>query len=419
MTGSPSATKRRRYLPRPTVRLRLTLVYGALFTGCGGALLVIVYLLSRTSRFIAIRDPIYYRGQLDRIAPLLSRLRTDPAQFNAVVSRLQQRGVNVQSVIDLHRLLLLSAFAFAFMVLVSIVLGWLVAGRVLKPLRRITHAAQQISSSNLDRRIALDGPNDELRELGATFDELLARLDASFIAQRQFVANASHELRTPLTRQRTLLEVAIGDPDASVGSLQANNERLLVAGAEQERLIEALLTLARSEQGVTDPEPLDLKLLVRAVLDARSDLPDRHDVHIEALLDPAAIVGDRQLVERLVSNVIGNAIVHNEPGGDVEVSTGVTDAGAVGGPQAVFTVVNGGPVVAASEVGRLLEPFERSDETRLSKREGAGVGLSIVRAIAAAHQATLTIVARPEGGLRVDVCFAARIDVTDVSNATG
>jgi len=159
-------------------------------------------------------------------------------------------------------------------------------------------------------------------------------------------------------------------PTASVGSLQANNERLLVAGAEQERLIEALLTLARSEQGVTDPEPLDLKLLVRAVLDARSDLPDRHDVHIEALLDPAAIVGDRQLVERLVSNVIGNAIVHNEPGGDVEVSTGVTDAGAVGGPQAVFTVVNGGPVVAASEVGRLLEPFERSDETRLSKREG-------------------------------------------------
>ena len=172
MTGSRSATEGRRYLPRPTVRLRLTLVYGALFTACGGALLAIVYVLSRTSRFIAIRDPIYYHGQLDRIAPLLSRLRTDPAQFNGVVSRLQQRGVNVQSVIDLHRLLLLSAFAFAFMVLVSVVLGWVVAGRVLRPLRRITYTAQQISSSNLDQRIALDGPDDELRELGFTFDQL-------------------------------------------------------------------------------------------------------------------------------------------------------------------------------------------------------------------------------------------------------
>jgi signal transduction histidine kinase len=418
MSGSLAPTERRRYLPRPTVRLRLTLVYGALFTACGGALLAIVYYLSRTSRFVAVRDPIYYHGQLDRIAPLLYRLRTHPAQFNAVVSRLQQRGVNVQSVIDLHRLLLLSAFAFAFMVVVSVALGFLVAGRVLRPLRRITHTARQISSSNLDQRIALDGPDDELRELGATFDELLSRLDASFIAQRQFVANASHELRTPLTRQRTLLEVALGDPDASVESLQANNERLLVAGTEQERLIEALLTLARSEQGVTHPEPLDLKLVVRDVLDARSDLAERHGVHINASLDPAAIVGDRQLVERLVSNLIGNAIVHNEPGGNVEVRTGVTVANAVDGPQAVITVVNGGAVVAATEVSRLLEPFERSDETRMSKREGAGLGLSIVRAIAAAHNATLTIVARPEGGLCVDVCFAARVDETDASNAT-
>jgi signal transduction histidine kinase len=418
MSGLPASTERRRHLPRPTVRLRLTLVYGALFTGCGGALLAIVYLLSRTSRFIAIRDPIYYHGQLERIAPLLSRLRTDPAQFNAVVSRLQQRGVNVQSVIDLHRLLLLSAFAFAFMVLVSVALGWLVAGRVLRPLRRITYTAQQISSSNLDQRIALDGPDDELRELGATFDELLSRLDASFIAQRQFVANASHELRTPLSRQRTLLEVALGDPDASVESLQANHERLLAAGAEQERLIEALLTLARSEQGVTHPEPLNLKLLVRDVLDARSDLAERHGVHVDASLDTAAIVGDRQLVERLVSNLIGNAIVHNEAGGDVEVRTGATIASAVGGPQAVITVINGGPVVAATEVSRLLEPFERSDETRMSKREGAGVGLSIVRAIAAAHKATLTIVARPDGGLRVDVCFPARVDATGASKAT-
>jgi signal transduction histidine kinase len=417
MTGSRSATEGRRYLPRPTVRLRLTLVYGALFTACGGALLAIVYVLSRTSRFIAIRDPIYYHGQLDRIAPLLSRLRTDPAQFNGVVSRLQQRGVNVQSVIDLHRLLLLSAFAFAFMVLVSVVLGWVVAGRVLRPLRRITYTAQQISSSNLDQRIALDGPDDELRELGFTFDQLLSRLDASFVAQRQFVANASHELRTPLTRQRTLLEVALDDPDASVESLQANNERLLAAAAEQERLIEALLTLARSEQGVTHPEPLDLKRLVRDVLDARSDFAARHGVHVDASLDPAVIVGDRQLVERLVSNVIGNAIVHNEPGGEVEVRTAATVADADDGPHAVITVVNDGPVVAASEVRRLLEPFERTDETRLSKRDGAGLGLSIVRAIAIAHKATLTIVARPEGGLRVDVRFPACINATDAPNA--
>jgi len=420
MTGLPIAAVNRRHLPRPTVRSRLTLVYGGLFAVCGAALLGIVYLLSRTSRFIAIRDPIYFHGRLTRIAPLLSRLRADPAQFNAVVSGLQAHGVNVQAVVDLHRLLLLlCAIAFAFMVMASIALGWLVAGRVLRPLRRITRTAQQISSSNLDQRIALDGPDDELRELGATFDELLARLDASFTAQRQFVANASHELRTPLTRQRTLLEVALGDPDATVGALQANNERLLAAGAEQERLIEALLMLARSDQGIARPERLDLKPLVREVLDARSDLAQHHAVRVDAALDSAAIVGDRQLVERLVSNLIDNAVLHNEPGGHVEVRTALGGADAAGTPQAVITVLNGGEVVPAAEVSRLLEPFQRSDETRKSKREGAGVGLSIVRAIATAHQAALTVVARPEGGLRVDVCFPARIDTSDTTRAAG
>jgi signal transduction histidine kinase len=173
-----------------------------------------------------------------------------------------------------------------------------------------------------------------------------------------------------------------------------------------------LLTLARSEQGVTHPESLELQLLARDVLDARAAIADRHGVHVESSLESAAIVGDRQLVERLISNLIDNAIVHNEPGGEVAVRTAVIVGSTVGTSRAVITVINGGPLVAATEVSRLLEPFERSNETRMARREGAGVGLSIVRAIAVAHTATLTIIARPEGGLRVDVGFTASVDAS-------
>jgi len=285
------------------------------------------------------------------------------------------------------------------MAVLSIVLGWLAAGRVLRPIRTINERVREISATSLHKRLALDGPDDELTQLASTFDDLLARLEASFEAQQQFVANASHELRTPLTRARAIAEVAVDDPGATVDSLRASHERVLEAAKQQERIIEALLTLARSERGLDRNEPFDLAAITDTVLQGRRPEAGRRHLAVRATLEPAQTTGDPRLVERLVANLVDNALRHNQAEGDVEVTT-TTRAG-----RPLLSVANSGPRVQADDLERLFQPFERLDGSRTHQGEGIGLGLSIVKAIDDAHRAALVARARPEGGLRVELSF--------------
>jgi signal transduction histidine kinase len=279
-------------------------------------------------------------------------------------------------------------------------LGWLVAGRVLRPLRTITEAANEISATNLHARLALAGPNDELKRLGDTMDNLLARLEGAFDAQRRFVANASHELRTPLTLIRALLQMTLTDPHATIDTFRSACREVLAVGDQQDRLIEALLVLARSERGLDHRERLDLADVTDTVLTALRPQADRLDIRVEASMRPAPIDGDKRLAERLVTNLIDNALSHNVIGGRVEIETG-TKAG-----HSFVSVANTGPVVPQDEVPRLLQPFQRlGPESTRHDEDGLGLGLSIVQAVATAHDAALTAQARSNGGLRVDVSF--------------
>jgi signal transduction histidine kinase len=298
---------------------------------------------------------------------------------------------------QLHQLLVNSGIALGLMAGVSIVLGWMVAGRVLRPLHTITTAARHISVTSLHERLALEGPDDELKELGDTFDDLIARLERSFDAQRRFVANASHELRTPLARQRTVAQVALGDPEATVDSLRVAHERVLAAGAQQEHLIEALLTLARGQAGLVKHEPFDLAGLTSDVLLSRREEAQARELDLRDALAPAPLVGDPRLVERLIANLVDNAILHNVANGHISVTVGTRSG------HAVFSIANSGPVVPVSEIDRLFQPFQRLEVERTSHGQGIGLGLSIVRAIAEAHDATLNVRSLPGGGLDVEV----------------
>jgi signal transduction histidine kinase len=280
------------------------------------------------------------------------------------------------------------------MAILSIGLGWLMAGRALRPVRTMSTRARGISERNLHQRLAIGGPEDELKELADTFDELLARLESAFESQRRFVANASHELRTPITLERTLIEVALADPDTTVDSLRATCQRVLAAGEQQERMIEALLTLARSQRGLESRQPVDLAASAGDAVSAMRS--DGIDLRIE--LDDARTTGDAALIERLISNLLDNAVRYNETGGWVEVRTEVDD----GVP--VVRVTNSGTVVPAAQIGTLTEPFRRLNGDRTDQHR-LGLGLSIVAAIAAAHGAALRTSPRAEGGLEVEVRF--------------
>jgi signal transduction histidine kinase len=304
-----------------------------------------------------------------------------------------------RSFTNLPEVLGYSGIALAVIAVASVVLGWLVADRALRPLRGITAAARAISASNLGERLSLAGSYEEFRELGDTLDGLFARLEAAFESQRHFVANASHELRTPLTAERTVLQVALADPGASAESLRAACRQLLELGEQQERLIDALLTLATSQRGLRDREPFDLAEVTARVVAGRRDEAARLGVRVEARLAPAAVTGDPSLAESLVANLVGNAVRHNVPGGQVEVTT-VTRSGLPG-----LSVSNSGPVIPPGEVGRLLEPFRQLGGERTGRDGGHGLGLAIVSAVASAHGASLAVRARPEGGLDVGVTF--------------
>ncbi|RKN43809.1 sensor histidine kinase [Streptomyces hoynatensis] len=299
-----------------------------------------------------------------------------------------------------HRLLVGSAVALAALVPVALVAGWFFAGRFLRPLRVVTATARAISAGNLHRRLGLGEPTDELTELGGILDDLFARLEASFDAHRHFVANASHELRTPLAGLRTLLEVTLADPDADAGTLRAACQEALALGAQQERLVQALLALATSERGAARREALDLARIAGGVLASRRDQAAEGGIRLAAHLAPAVTAGDPGLVESLIANLVDNALRHNHPDGHVEITTRTTGAGAS------LTVVNSGPVVPEEQIPRLFRPFQRLAPDRHGRRDGYGLGLALVDAVARAHHATLTTAARPEGGLAVTVRFA-------------
>jgi signal transduction histidine kinase len=263
----------------------------------------------------------------------------------------------------------------------------------------MTTATRAISEDSLHQRLAVPGPGDELKDLGDTIDSLLERLEAAFDAQRNFVASASHELRTPLTLERAMLEVALADPDASAVTLRAVCEDVLATGQQQELLIEALLTLARSQRGLDHRHPADLADITRDILDARTPDATALGLAITASINPAPVLGDARLLQRMAANLIDNAIRHNITGG--RIGAQVTTSGGY----ATLTVTNTGPIIQPVQAARLLQPFERLSTTRSAETEGLGLGLSIVAAIAKAHHATVAISPQPDGGLSIYVTF--------------
>jgi signal transduction histidine kinase len=384
-------------LPR-TVRLRLTLLYGALFAASGAVLLAITYLLVRSTGYLVLigNGP---PGRLEgRSAGRNLGTGDIPPQLQGIAKQLRDQAAR-QHAADLQQLLVQSGIALTIMVVISIALGWLVAGRVLRPLRTMTATVRQISARNLHQRLAVAGPRDELKDLADTVDGLLGRLEAALDTQKRFVANAAHELRTPLTLEHALLEETLSDPGATLTSSRATFRRLLAISEQQGRLLEALLTLASSERGLDHRHPLDLSVLTEQALRSWRPEIDRLGLQVQARTAAAPTAGDPALVERLVANLLDNAVRYNLPGGRVEVAT-ATDA-----ERALLSITNTGPVVPPAQVDRLLEPFHRLGD-RTARNDGHhGLGLSIVRAIATAHDATLTVSARPAGGLAVEVSF--------------
>jgi signal transduction histidine kinase len=387
----------RRRQRRRTVRLRLTLLYGGLFLASSVCLLGITYLLvaARFPGKYATGGPGTHTHGTGTHAYGTAGAGTSPLPPSALSRQVQQ------SVPDLHQFVLEAGMALAIMSVAAIGLGWLMAGRILRPLRTMTVATRQIFEDNLHRRLAVQGPPDELKELGDTIDGLLARLEAAFEAQRRFVANASHELRTPLTLERAILDVALADPAATAETLRTTCEEVLATGRQQERLINALLTLASSQRGLDHREPFDLDAVAGDVLRARRQDIENGRVRVHATLGSARGSGDPRLIERLVANLVDNALRYNVAGGGIEVLT-ATRAG-----RAVVSVVNTGPVVPADQIERLLQPFQRLTADRTGEREGLGLGLSIVAAIVKAHDGDLAARPGPGGGLEIEVSFTA------------
>ncbi|MGA2163514.1 MAG: ATP-binding protein [Solirubrobacteraceae bacterium] len=452
-------------LPRRTARLRLTALYGGLFLLSGVALVATTYVLfERATEYraphlpriphtaaiqhlqlpappgealpagqsVVIEHPHQLtqaqrelgqaQYELTRARPRLvvgvpnllgrvqqqitqaqNQLAQDQRQLTGAVHQLAQVGPvqAAQRAADSHQLLVDSGIALAVVAVFALLAGWLVAGRMLRPIRTITRTARRISSTSLHERLAFAGPQDELKELGDTLDDLFGRLDAAFEAQRQFVANASHELRAPLTRQRALIQVALADPEADFGSLRAAHERVLASEQHLEQMIDGLLALTRGQAGLERWEQLDLAAIAAKVVCARQSEAAGGDLDVRTTLAPAPATGDPRLLERLIANLVDNAIRHNIPGGHVEIRAG-TDR-----QRAFLAVANSGPTIPPEELPRLLQPFQRLHGTRTSHAAGNGLGLAIVDAIAAAHRATLTARPRSGGGLAVEVTFPA------------
>ncbi|WP_372490898.1 sensor histidine kinase [Actinomadura terrae] len=358
---------------RMSVRLRLTLLYGLLFFMAGALLLFVMSIL---------------------VANILGGVKVVGFGINDPETAAEVQHQFVEQ--TMKQLVGRSLVALGGVGIITLVLGYFVADRALSPLQRVTATARRLSESTLHERIALEGPDDEIKELADTFDAMLERLGQAFDSQRRFVANASHELRTPLAINRTLLEVALGDPDVS-DDLRAVGRTLLATNARHERLIEGLLLLARSERELTTRSPVDLAEVAATVLEHSARRDHDNDVSVHPELTSGTALGDPVLLEHLVSNLVENAVKHNEDGGELWIRTGLLEGWAT------VQVENTGPAVPAYEVERLFEPFRRLNADRVESAKGAGLGLSIVRSVVLAHRGAVYAAPRPGGGLIVTV----------------
>ncbi|SES73828.1 sensor histidine kinase [Nonomuraea wenchangensis] len=358
------------------IRRRLALTYGSVFFLAAGILVAINYVVVDQ---IVNQQVLAEGAMIHQVGEVVPQPGPPPGGSRALLASSVNDQIGRYRELVMSWLLRWSLLATAIVGLAGVATGWLIARRALRPLQTVTETARKLSEETLHRRISLGGPHDEVRELADTFDSMLERLDRAFDGQRRFVANVSHELRTPLAINRALLQVSLAD-DALPRPLRPVRDELLAANGRQERLIEGLLLLAQSEREVTVREPVDLR-----------DLADRPD------LPPAPTVGDPVLLERMVANLLDNAAKYNDERGLIEVRT------ATSADQVAITVENTGPVVPAGQVALLFEPFSRLERDRVGSASGAGLGLSIVRAIVRAHGGTVATVPREDGGLAVTV----------------
>jgi signal transduction histidine kinase len=384
--------------PRPTIRVRLTLLYTGLFTACGAVVVVVTYVL-------VAGLPLVVGGHDAAVAQVggevLDRCEQAPGDAGAQAKCASLaaggflNGALTQRDATLTHLLGYSLTTLGVVVVLATAAGWLVAGRALRPVHRITAAARAASEHDLSARVSLTGPRDELRDLADTFDAMLGRLQTLFESQQRFIANASHELRTPLTALRTTVDVVLAKPDPGPADLMGMGRDVRTAVDHAERLLTALLTLARNEHGLTRHVEADLATVAEDVLDA-TDLRDRR---AHPALHPAVTSGDPVLLERLVTNLVDNAVRYNVPGGDIWLRTSTVDG------QPALAVTNTGPVVPEADLDGLFEPFRRPHSR--TTPEGFGLGLALVASITAAHHGSVTARPRPEGGLTVTVTLPA------------
>ncbi|HEX4402273.1 MAG TPA: ATP-binding protein [Galbitalea sp.] len=386
----PSRSRRWLHRVRFTIRTRLTLFYGGFFLISGIVLLALTYLLVDQTFPVASESKVT-GNHVDGNLPGGPSTPLSPSATAALIAQLRSTA--------LEHLLADSAITLAILVAISLVVGWLISGRVLRPLRVITATTRDVSEDSLDKRLNLPGPTDELVELGNTIDGLLARLEAAFEAQRRFVANASHELRTPLTIERTLLEFVLSDPNATLDSYRAVAGDILQTNKQQERTIEALLTLARSQRGLDHKRRVDLAALAQDVISTKRSVAAERDIRISLTTTAAVLDGDASLIERLVSNLVDNALQYNHVGGRINV---VVDEIAT---NARLRISNSGPSVPRDQLPRLLLPFERGAIKTGADEQGVGLGLSIAEAIAESHGTNLELTPGRDGGMNVELSF--------------
>jgi signal transduction histidine kinase len=382
---------------RSTVRVRLTVLYAGAFFLAGAVLVVVMYFVLRAALDRQLTARVGVAEHLPSSEP--SSTRAAHAEQDALRTQFQKDRDDT-----LNAMLIASLAALGGVGVIAGGFGWLLAGRALHPLQQVTATVRRVADRSLHERIALDGPEDEIKDLADTFDAMLERLDRSFDSQRRFVANASHELRTPLTLNRVLIEVALDNPQANE-SLRHLGATLLAVNQRHERLIDGLLTLASSEQGLADPTSVDLADIAAHIINEAQDAAQTAGVEIFTDLQPAHVMGDPVLLERLVQNLLDNAIRYNLPEhGEITVRTSTAD------DYTHLSVENTGPPIPPYEIPSLFEPFRRlatterlADSTQASTRRGAGLGLSIVRSVATAHGGHVHASPREHGGLTIRV----------------
>jgi signal transduction histidine kinase len=378
------------------LRTRLAVFYSLLFFSAGLGLVALAYTLA-TNVLVPTRGPRLVRLTSSEQAVLrLCKPKPGSKTLLAECQHLLGLVGPTQNGEVLAAVKIAAVIAVVLLVIGAVALGWLTAGRALRPVRSITEAALRASELRLGQRLALSGPDDELKQLADTFDLMLERLDAAFTSQKRFVANAAHELRTPLTAMRTAIEVTLAKPERSPAQLEEMAERVRRSVARAEATIEAMLTLATSEFGATAAETVDLATAAEDALDGARNAIDQRNIQVEASLAPAPTSGDRVLLERMIANLVENAVRHNADGGSIWIRTHQQRESSV------FEVANTGPDVPAEQIPILSEPFARARQ-RVNHADGVGLGLSIAGAIARAHNATITAHPRPGGGLELSV----------------